>query len=170
MNWYEISAISAAAAFVMLVIYAIWTLHRARALMRKIEVSIAQITHTVDETTRLSRQLMRAMRGMIDDLQVKSREMQVVYDSVIDLGKSVRGLADLLRRTSEFLSKLGGHKPSSHSSMPKQGPKDQADSSRSEASGRVDWMQMGFDCFRQFQELYCKQLSNSEQIDRNKKE
>lgn len=169
MNWYEISAISASAAFVILVIYVIWTLHRAKAIMRKIDVSLAQITHSVDETARLSRQLMRAMRGLVDDLHVKSREMQGVHDSVIDLGKSVKGLADLLRRTCDFLSKFVRHKPSNHSS-PNDAPKDQANSSRSKAIGKVDWMQMGLDCFRQLQELYCKQLSNSEQVDRNKKE
>lgn len=174
MSWYEISAVSAALAFVVLVIYLIWTLQRAKALMRKMDASLTQITHTLDETARLSRQLMRAMRGMLDDLHVKLRQMQGVYDTIVDLGQSLNGIAALVRRSSDFLMKFAGDKAedkaSAQSSKQKQSSSTQSDSSFSESSTVTDWLQVGLDCMRRVQEFYRKQGRTNEHAERNTKE
>jgi len=170
MNWYEISAVVAAGAFVVLVVYLIWTLHIAKGLMQKIDVSLAHMTQTVDETARLSRQLMRAMRGLIDEVHARSSELQGVYQSVLGLGKSLQSLGEKLRRINDFIAKYVSSKSSDKMPNQNQASKGETHPPRKDPLGMSDWLQAGYECMRTMQELYRKQVSQCEQSDRNKKE
>lgn len=149
MNWYEISSVGAAIAFIVLVYYLITTLHALRAVLRKLEVSITLITQTIDDTTRLSRQVMRAMRGTLDDWHVKSRQMQGLYDAMADFGDAVKSASAAVRRASSaltnFLDKDRGRKA-------------------------PDWVQAGIQIWREWME-HCRQgTGSSEDAHKNNKE
>jgi uncharacterized protein YoxC len=107
-NWYEISAVASASAIVVLVLYLLWTLRAAKEFMRRTDASITRFTETADETMRLSRQLMRAMRGMIDDVHAQSQKFQGVYSAVADFGGAVADAAAAIRQAAGTLARWAG--------------------------------------------------------------
>lgn len=149
MNWYEISSVGAAIAFIVLVYYLITTLHALRAVLRKLEVSITLITQTIDETSRLSRQVLRAMRGTLDDWHVKSRQMQGLYDALADFGEAVKTASAGVRRASAALTSF----------LDK-------DRVRKDAP---DWLYTGMQIWRQWMEQY-RQGTGKSSEDANKKD
>jgi len=105
MNGVEIGAIAAAIAFVVMAVYAVVTLHTFRQFLRKTDQTLTHVSDQADETMRLSRQLMRGMRGMLDDVQAKSRKLDGVYEAVVDFGEAVAGAASSVRRATSTLQR-----------------------------------------------------------------
>jgi uncharacterized protein YoxC len=165
MNWYEISAVSAASAFVALVLYALWTLHAAKEFMRKTDASITRFTETADETMHLSRQLLRAMRTMIDDAHAQSQKLQGVLGAVSEFGGAVSDAAAGVRKAASALARWTGTTRDGAEEC-----KDDEPAKRRQPSGRSDarkdpnpeWMRIAIHLYRSFRDTSAQQAGASD--------
>ncbi|MCR8643834.1 DUF948 domain-containing protein [Paenibacillus sp. N1-5-1-14] len=152
LNVYEWSAVGAAVAFIVLVVYLIITLRAAKRTLRHMERTLSQASETIDLTAKHSRQLMRSWRGLSEEIYLDARSLRGVVEAISGFGKVVREFTESLSRISTWLSKVG---------EPAKAEK-KAEMKATAAEAAVDWFTLGTELYRKCRELRIKSLGKEQ--------
>ncbi|WP_332697590.1 DUF948 domain-containing protein [Halalkalibacter lacteus] len=99
-----ISALVAAVAFAVLVIYLVRTLKSANRTLEHVANTMAGLEKQVNGITKETEELLHRTNRLADDIQEKSESLNTVFSSVKELGDSIGQVNKSLRHMSNTVS------------------------------------------------------------------
>lgn len=99
-----ISALIAALAFAILVIYLVRTLRSVNKTLEHVANTMAGLEKQIDGITRETEGLLHRTNKLADDIQEKTESVQVIFDSVKDLGGSFKKVNESIRHVANTVS------------------------------------------------------------------
>src|SRR5690625_1961243 len=106
-----IAAIIAAAAFVVLVVYAIVTRKEAKKTMSNVHETLNSLDKQMQGVTTEATQLLNKTKRLAEDLNQKSEKVDGLFDGAKNIGKSVKGFNQSLKQLSNSISKTASEDP-----------------------------------------------------------
>ena len=104
MGWFEISAILAAVAFIVLVFFLVRTLLVTQKALEQVTEQVVHLKHRVDQLSEESVQLIHQTNLLTEDLHKKVKSFDSMFKAVEDVGESLRQVAGSVRQISASLA------------------------------------------------------------------
>lgn len=101
----EISALIAALAFVVLVVYLIKTLVSARSSLDQATQTLADIQRTIDAVSSDVKEVVSTANEMTSNIHVQVKKLEPVVDSVENVGEALEEITSVLRSVSVGVAK-----------------------------------------------------------------
>lgn len=105
MTWIEISSISAASAFIILVVFAVRTLLAASRSLQQVSEAIQEAQRSLAETTAKSDQLLHSAKLLTDEAYDQLQKLKACASGAEQAGAALGEVSFTLRKASQAMTK-----------------------------------------------------------------
>ncbi|MEW9698438.1 DUF948 domain-containing protein [Paenibacillus sp. SI8] len=139
MTWMELSAVSAACAFIVLVVFTVRLLIAVKHSLRQMNEAIALTSHSVVQTAKMTEQLLERVEGLTEDVHTQVRVLEPCFHSVEQAGAAIGDVASVLRKAAKVL----------HQSI--QGAEKTVHTHQKRLQDAMEWATTGFELWQRWQ-------------------
>ena len=104
MSWLEISAVSIACIWGVLGWFLIRTLLAAKAALERLNQTLSQVQHTLEETAEPSKQLLHSSLRLTEEAHGRVKSLQRLFDSIDGAGTAVDEAVSTFRKASSAVA------------------------------------------------------------------
>ncbi|MFD0698655.1 DUF948 domain-containing protein [Paenibacillus sp. GCM10027628] len=104
MTWMEISALSAAVAFIILVGFAVRALIAAKHMLSKLSDAADQAKQSVVITAEQTDRLIKQVGMLTEDVHAQVQSLQACFQSIDQAGAAIGDVASALRKASRVMN------------------------------------------------------------------
>ncbi|NOV00881.1 DUF948 domain-containing protein [Paenibacillus planticolens] len=104
MTWMEISAVSSALAFIVLVVFMVRTLIAAKQMLHQLSVTVAQTEQQLAKTAGEAEQLLKQACQLTEDVHMQVLAIEPTIQSIEKTGAAIGDVASVLRNGTRMMN------------------------------------------------------------------